>query len=213
MTDLKELVRDFEQALLNLDRLKVQKMVMELDDSWVPIQRVERLIAPALERIGSGWEQGKVSLSQVYMSGRVCEELVDTWLPSIAAGRKNQPRMAIAVLNDYHMLGKRIVYSVLRADGFDLLDYGRVETEDLVRKVQEDDVDLMLISTLMLPSALSVKDVKARLNGTDSDIKIVVGGAPFRFDSQLWRDVGADAMARNASEIGEIIFRLTGGQS
>jgi len=168
MTDSKELVGDFEQALLSLDRLKVQKMVMELDESWMPIQRVEKLVAPALERIGSGWEQGKVSLSQVYMSGRICEELVDTWLPSTAAGRKNQPRMAIAVLNDYHM---------------------------------------------MLPSALSVKDVKARLNGAGSDIKIVVGGAPFRFDSQLWQDVGADAMARNASEIGEIIFRLTGGQS
>ncbi len=213
MTDSKELVGDFEQALLSLDRLKVQKMVMELDESWMPIQRVEKLVAPALERIGSGWEQGKVSLSQVYMSGRICEELVDTWLPSTAAGRKNQPRMAIAVLNDYHMLGKRIVYSVLRADGFDLLDYGRVETEDLVRRVNKDGIEVVLISTLMLPSALSVKDVKARLNGAGSDIKIVVGGAPFRFDSQLWQDVGADAMARNASEIGEIIFRLTGGQS
>ncbi len=213
MTDSKELVGDFEQALLSLDRLKVQKMVMELDESWMPIQRVEKLVAPALERIGSGWEQGKVSLSQVYMSGRICEELVDTRLPSTAAGRKNQPRMAIAVLNDYHMLGKRIVYSVLRADGFDLLDYGRVETEDLVRRVNKDGIEVVLISTLMLPSALSVKDVKARLNGAGSDIKIVVGGAPFRFDSQLWQDVGADAMARNASEIGEIIFRLTGGQS
>jgi len=97
--------------------------------------------------------------------------------------------------------------------GFDLLDYGRVETEDLVRRVNKDGIEVVLISTLMLPSALSVKDVKARLNGAGSDIKIVVGGAPFRFDSQLWQDVGADAMARNASEIGEIIFRLTGGQS
>ena len=41
---------------------------------------MEKLVVPALERIGAGWEQGRVALSQVYMSGRICEELVDTLL-------------------------------------------------------------------------------------------------------------------------------------
>ncbi|WP_373507819.1 B12-binding domain-containing protein [Thiocapsa sp.] len=38
---------------------------------------VERLVVPSLERIGDLWERGEVSLSQVYMSGRLC-----WWTPS-----------------------------------------------------------------------------------------------------------------------------------
>jgi len=208
MTKPEELVYEFGQALLSLDRLSAKKILGELDDSIFPVQRVEKLVIPALENIGEGWELGRIALSQVYMSGRICEELVDVFLPPSATGRKNQPKMAIVALNDYHLLGKRIVYSVLRASGFNLLDYGRLETDDLVRQVKEDRIEVLLISTLMLPSALTVRDVKTKLNDTDSNIKIVVGGAPFRFDGQLWQEVGADAMVLNASEVVEIITRI-----
>ena len=96
---------EFEQALLSLDRLAARNMLLEPGGSETPLQLVETLVVPALERIGAGWEQGRVTLSQVYMSGRICEELVDTLLPSDGLGRKNRPKTAIAVLQDYH-LGK-----------------------------------------------------------------------------------------------------------
>jgi methanogenic corrinoid protein MtbC1 len=40
---------------------------------------------------------------------------------------------------------------------------------------------------------------------------VVVGGAPFLFDPLLWREVGADAMGRSASEAPGIIEKITGG--
>lgn len=204
-----ELAQQFEQALLSLDKIAAKRLLTE--SQLAPIQFVEQVIIPALERVGAGWEKGTVALSQVYMSGRICENLVDTFLPPGAPNRKDQPRMAIAVLEDYHQLGKRIVYSMLRASGFELLDYGRVEVDDLVRRVQDDKVQVLLLSTLMLPSALRVKDVRTKLNEMGLDVKIVVGGAPFRFDDQLWQEVGADAMGRNASEATGIIARIMGG--
>jgi PAS domain S-box-containing protein len=85
------------------------------------------LVVPALEQMGSAWQDGSVALSQVYMAGRFCEELVERVLPPSDPDRKHQPRSAIVLLNDYHMLGKRIVYSVMRASGFELFDYGRMD--------------------------------------------------------------------------------------
>ena len=200
---------EFEQALLSLDRLAARN-ILESGGSEKPLQLVEKLVVPALERIGAGWEQGRVALSQVYMSGRICEELVDTLLPPDGLDRKNRPKMAIAVLQDYHLLGKRIVYSVLRASGFELLDYGRVDADDLVRRVRHDGVEVLLISVLMLSSALRVKDVRTKLQALGSDVKIVVGGAPFRLDDQLWKEVSADAMGREASEALDIIAKMMG---
>jgi methanogenic corrinoid protein MtbC1 len=141
----------------------------------------------------------------VYMSGRICEELVDDLLPPGDPARKDHPAMAIAVLDDYHLLGKRLVYSVLRAGGFALHDYGRVTVDEAVRRSGEDGIRILLISTLMLPSALRVRDLVMRLKSPRRKIKVVVGGAPFLFDPQLWREVNADAMGRSASEAVEIL--------
>ncbi len=117
--------------------------------------------------------------------------------------------MAIATLADYHFLGKRIVYSALRASGYGLLDYGRVEVAEVVDRVKNDRIDIVLLSTLMLPSALLVREVRSAMDAAGLATRIVVGGAPFRFDARLWKEVGADAMGANASQAIELVARMS----
>jgi trimethylamine corrinoid protein len=117
--------------------------------------------------------------------------------------------MAIAVLEDHHLLGKRIVYAVLRASGCDLRDYGHgISVRDLCKRTLADDLEILLISTLMLRAALRVKDVTAHLASSGARTRVVVGGAPFLFDDELWREVGATAMGRSAGEAVGLIKRI-----
>jgi methanogenic corrinoid protein MtbC1 len=208
MPDFDALQKQLVLAFLSVDRLAVKEILTQPYPVHNSIQLVEKLVVPALEAIGSGWESGQYSLSQVYMSGRVCEELVDFILPPSDKSRTTQPKMAIAILEDYHVLGKRIVYSVLRASGFELENYGRMGVEELVHRVRQDQVKILLISVLMLPSALRVRQLRQRLDDENIAVKIAVGGAPFRFDPQLWREVGADAMGSTATEAVEIVNRI-----
>lgn len=206
-----DLINDFMQALLSLDRLTTQKLLNEHKTNATPINFIEDVVVAALERIGTEWQQGNIALSQVYMGGRICEELVDEILPPGDPDRKGQPRMAICVLSDHHRLGKTIVYSLLRASGFELLDFGTLEVDELVARVKTEKTKILLISVLMLPSALRVKEVKKRLSDIGDDVKIVVGGAPFRFDNHLWQEVEADAMCATASESVSTINNIIGG--
>jgi methanogenic corrinoid protein MtbC1 len=206
--EMQQIAEKLAAALLSIDRLAVKDILTQPYPNLSSYQVVEELVVPALESIGAGWETGTYSLSQVYMSGRICEEMVDFILPAGDPARRNQPKMAIVVLEDYHLLGKRIVYSVLRASGFELLNYGHMDLEMLVKCALEDQVKILLISVLMLPSALRVKELRASLEMKGSKMKIVVGGAPFRFDHQLWREVGADAFGSTAVEAVEIVHRL-----
>lgn len=211
MSELERLGHEFERALLSLDRSMAMALLTESRAGLSPIQLVEMLVVPALERIGVGWEEGRVALSQVYMGGRICEELVDTILPPADPNRTVDPKVAIAVIEDHHRLGKRVVYSALRASGFELLDYGHgVHVDDLVDRVLRDGVRILLISALMLRSALRVRDVRYRLHKSGSDVRIVVGGAPFSLDDQLWIDVQADAVGRNAIDAVRIVTRIMG---
>ncbi|MCE1254279.1 MAG: cobalamin-dependent protein [Anaerolineae bacterium] len=206
-----ELIDEFEHSLLVLDRISIKKMLGDPQGEIPPYRRVEELVIPALERIGEKWTTGKISLSQVYMSGKICEEMVDLILPPADPSRKDYPPMAIAVLEDYHFLGKRIVYSSLRASGFELLNYPRLDVEGLVQCVKKDKIEILFISVLMLPSALRVKELRSRLNQLTWKVKIGVGGAPFRFDDSLWQEVGADAVGKNAADAIPMVGKLIGG--
>jgi trimethylamine corrinoid protein len=86
-----------------------------------------------------------------------------------------------------------------------------VTIDEAVTRAGEDRLRVLLVSALMLPSALHVRDLVLRLKSASPDLKVVVGGAPFLFDPELWREVGADAMGRSASEAASIIEKLTGG--
>ena len=195
-----EQLDELEAALLALDRVSVKRLLGDGAARLTPIERVEQWVVPVLERMGTGWDEGRVSLSQVYMSGRLCEELVDQILPPCDSARHDFPPMAIAVLEDYHLLGMRIVYSALRASGFALRNYGRCEVGELVDRVKADGIQILLISVLMLPSALRVRDLRACLAEAGCVPRVVVGGAPFRFDSQLATEVGADASGVSAAD-------------
>ena len=213
MPRTEDITNRFEAALLSLDRVEAGNLIKETGRSWSPMEQVEKMVVPALERIGEGWETGRIALSQVYMSGRICEELVQRILPKETSDRKHQPKMAIAVLQDYHLLGKRIVLSALRASGYELRDYGQMDADELVTRSLQDNLEILFISTLMLSSALQVKKVKEKLARAESPIRIVVGGAPFRLDSTLWKEVGADAMGRGALDAVTLIDNIMGGPS
>lgn len=203
-------VKDIERALVALDRLLLRGIIQGLAAKYKSSEILENYLTPALEAIGEGWYRSSFSLSQVYMSGKICEELIDELLPK-AKGSRPSPRIAVAVLNDFHPLGKKMVAAHLRSAGFNVKDYGAgCEAAELVESVRADSIEVLLISTLMLPSALNVRHVREGLDELGLKTKIIVGGAPFLFDTELWKEVGADLMGRHASEAISLVKQLEG---
>jgi len=202
----------FERALLALDRAAAQRLFEQAAAGPNALRSAVRLVGIGLERIGAGWERGTVAFSQVYMAGRICEELVDRRLPPGDPQRTSQPRLGLAVLADHHVLGMRIVRATLRAAGYEATDYGHgIGARELAERALGDRIEVLLVSTLMLPSALQVRELSALLRGGGSRIKLVVGGAPFLFDERLWREVGADAMGHCATDAPRIVEQILGG--
>ena len=197
---MQERILAFRRALEELDQPRAQALFAEELRDASPLKAVESLVVPALEQIGEAWQRGDVALSQIYLSGRFCERLVDQALPAADPGRKRQPRTAIVTLCDNHLLGKRIVYATARACGYEIFDFGSLDVESLVTRALNERIQILLISTLMLPSALRASEAISKLRSVSPKIRVIVGGAPFLFDEQLWREVGADAMGHNAGE-------------
>ena len=205
-------VTRLEAALFSIDRLAVRRVFEEALAAAPPGDVVDKLVCPALEHIGNGWANGDMALSQVYMSARLCEEVVELVLPAPRAA-DHAPRLAILVLEDCHALGTRIVHAMLRAAGYVTLDYGiNVSVDEAARRANEDRIDGLLVSTLMLRSALQVSQLTDRFRQAGRGTKVFVGGAPFNFDQELWREVGADGVGKTASDAIRLVATL-GGES
>ncbi len=207
---MNQLTKSFYEALLELNRIKAMQIFNNALKDITALEFIEHIMRDSLDDMGKGWEEGTVALSQVYMSGKICEDIINSELKDFFDEKPEKPDIAIAVLEDFHFLGKRIVYSFLRLNGFSVIDYGGKNVSELAEAVKRDQIKVLLVSVLMLSSALKVKELKKALSGLD--VKVIVGGAPFRFDQELWKHVGADAMGNSAQDAVEIVHNLTGGQ-
>ena len=208
----RSLIEKFEKALLAMDGVSARRIFARGVESDGALPCMERLVGPVLDRIGEEWEAGRLALSQVYMAGRICEELTLAIMPDGSPERKGDPSLALAVFEDRHMLGKRMVHAVLRDEGYAVADWGHVDLGSAVERLRAEPVDILLLSCLMLGSALRIGRLREAIEAEGFPVKLVVGGAPFRFDPGLWREVGADAMGGTASLAPAIVRELSGGR-
>src|SRR6056297_222331 len=209
MEDIKVKSKDFKDALMRVDRVEAKNIFKSSFKDKEDFKYLEEIVIKALNVNGEDWDKGHASLAQVYMSGIICENLMDEYLPKLNIARKNLPKIGICVLQDFHTLGKRIVSSIVKSGGYQLLDFGPgLSPRGIVDKGDEENVDIVLISTLMLPSAMKVREVRLLMQERNLKAKIVVGGAPFRLDKNLEEMVGADASGDTASDVLKIIEGL-----
>ena len=209
MKDISQYLTDFEINLLSVDRVKLKGLFLNLIKNYTREQIINDLIAPSLTKIGRMWELGDVALSQIYMSGKLCEEIVTDLFPKYSGALRSSPKIGLAVLEDYHAFGMQIIKMYLKAVGFDVIVYELgVTCEALEQKVTEDKIEILLISTLMLRSALKIGLLTENFRKNKRKILVIVGGAPFNLDKDLWKKVGADATSVNAFEVIPLIKRL-----
>jgi hypothetical protein len=140
---MERFIERMEQDLLSLDESSLRSLVDEAMRSMTPLNVAEDIVSPALRRIGEGWQEGSVALSQVYVAGKMADRFLDQLLPQANTRRRGQPRMAISNLEDYHNLGQRIVWSFLRAAGFEVTNYERQEAATLATLVRRDGIEMV----------------------------------------------------------------------
>jgi len=198
----------FQDAVMEYDRVRAMDLVAGfVQRNGAFPEFLEVVLQPVLFQIGELWSEGEIALSQVFLAGKLCEELVATYLPeSIAQPSPTAPRRAIVTLSDFHVLGKKVVRSFFLASGVFLEDYGHgISAEQAYQRVQHDKLDFLLVSVLMYPAALEIRKLRDWIDRDGLQTRILAGGAPFLFDRQLAEKVGAHAWAPDPTRGMEIL--------
>ena len=202
-----------------------------MDAGISPEEVVFDVVIPALERQTSGpGGRFELDLAQHFLTSQIAadvtEEMVARFQQATAfvgpggAGFHRFPQTGVrrvvigSAQGGLHTLGKRIVMSCLRAQMMECSDLGvNVPPERFVAEALAQQASVIAISAMMVHTAhgengcLKVRQI-LREQDLESRIKIIVGGAPFRFDPLLYQRIQADAWAEDGVRAGKAIVRL-----
>ena len=144
---------------------------------------IEGPLMNGMNTVGQLFGEGKMFLPQVVKTARTMKQAVSILQPYIEAGKsgntgKSGKILLATVKGDVHDIGKNIVGVVMSCNGYEVIDMGvMVPAEQIVRKAQEEHVDMIGLSGLITPSLEEMVNVAKELQRAGMDIPIMIGGA------------------------------------
>ncbi|HPF69190.1 MAG TPA: cobalamin-dependent protein [Candidatus Krumholzibacteria bacterium] len=207
---------DYDAAIFDTDRDQALQAVQVALDLGVDAEAIVfGVVVPSIERYLAEAAANQVSLAQHYLAAQIAGEVVEAMLPRFRTAPDCLGRVVIGTsLGDFHGLGKRIVGGCLKAHMFAVTDLGlNVSPAAFVDAAVAQAAHVIAISSMMVHTArgdggcLGVRRILAE-RGLEDTIRVIVGGAPYRFDPRLYRQVGADAWAENGLAAAGVVREL-----
>lgn len=185
----------------NYSRVR-QSIIQGCFDDGVDYKKLNRdkvleIISDSLEEAGRLFEQGVYFIPEMLSSGEAAQQVIDKTLVDDVAFSAHQHARTIvigSVQGDQHEIGKNIVQSILKANGFQVIDLGvNVPPEKFKKALIQSGSKSLLLSCLTNLSLESVhKTVKEiRREKKLPDIQIIIGG--LACSNEIVLQSGADA--------------------
>jgi 5-methyltetrahydrofolate--homocysteine methyltransferase len=214
---LEDYIKSYNEAVFETDKQAALEVVNQaLKDGLTPEEVVFKLIIPAVEAMMARIEKDPDSnLAQHFMTAQIAAEVTEKMLEKFSRPPEVIGRVVIGTAHgDLHSLGKRIVIGCLKSLMVDVIDLGtNVSAERFVDAAVTEKAQVIAISAMMVHTAIGEngsKRVRALLHerGLEDKIRLAVGGAPYRFDPELYIKAGADAWAPDGVTAAKVIVQL-----
>jgi len=173
-----------QNAVLRGGSATLEADVATLLETTPPLDIIAIYLMKAMERVGNLFGRGEMFLPQVIRAAEVMSKVVTLLQPHLeqSASHVSEPMRHTAVLatvkGDVHDIGKNICATLLRCNGFEVIDLGvMVEADVIVKTVEEVQPDFVGLSGLITPSLGEMQCVVEALHRLGIPTPILIGGA------------------------------------
>ncbi|MDW8803131.1 cobalamin-dependent protein [Clostridium sp. A1-XYC3] len=188
------------EAMAALDEDVVLEEVQSLKNRGVePLEIIESL-QEGMSIVGKRFESKEYFLSELIMSAEVFNEATKLFGGMDKSGKsKNGVFVLGTIYDDIHDIGKNIVTTVMRSNGFEVIDLGvDVSTAKFIEAIRQYKPKVVGISCLLTTCFDNVKECIQAIKdaGLRNGVKVLIGGGPI--DEATGKYVKADIVAKNA---------------
>ena len=174
--------QELMKAIVELKRDEIKGLVKaRIDKGEDPLQILNEC-RQGMNEVGDLYQKGDYFLAELMLSAEVFKGAVALLEPHLARARPSKPlgKVLLATLKgDIHDLGKNIFATMLKAQGFEIIDMGvDVHPKLVLEKVKETSPDFVGFSALISNAFDSMKEAVDTLeaNSLRDQFKIMVGG-------------------------------------
>jgi len=209
--DHNEIIKSMFKAMLDLDKENAQKIAQAAVQDSLDLNRfLQEGMSAAMESIGKKFQNGEMYLPELQMSADVFQaamQVIEPELLKLKKGYQEKKRVVIGtVKGDLHSIGKDLVATMLKTEGYDVIDLGvDISSLDFMERAVQLNAHVIALSALLTTTMAAQKEVIEAMdtNGVRDRFKVIVGGAPV---NQSWAEkIGADAYGENAVAAVKII--------
>lgn len=201
------------RSLAEIDFEEAPKACKEAVQAGFSPKEVVDALSRGMDIIGQKFEARAYFLSELIMAGEIFSEAQAIIRPYLKTGDVAVPGKVVigTVEGDLHDIGKNIVITLLRAEGFEVTDLGintpAKEFIDAVRRVKPDVVGLSALLRATVPQMGLVIDA-LETAGLRSEVTVIVGGLPL--NEEYAKQIDADYYAKDAWLGVQIIKKVVG---
>jgi methanogenic corrinoid protein MtbC1 len=211
-SQLDETSRPFFEALLAGDLEAGGRILRKDAFRGIAMEEIYlHVIAPSLREVGRRWELNQISPARdlIFSAGAI--QLLTEINPLLQGSTTRENMLvACAVSGEEHEIGIRMVCDFYRMKNWYVHYAGaNVPIGDIVEFTIESRADVLALSVSTLKNLGACQRIVALLRNREEHwhTRVLVGGRPFNISPQLWRKVGADGSALDASgalRLGEV---------
>jgi corrinoid protein of di/trimethylamine methyltransferase len=178
-----------------------------------PVALVQEVIVPTLTEVGRKFENLDIFLPELMAAGEAgnaCTELIEQAILKSGSQMQAEGSVVIGtVKGDIHDIGKNIVASLLKAQGFKVIDLGKdVPAARFLEAAETNHADIIAASALMSITRAGARDVAILLHdrGVRDQFFYIVGGGSI---TQEYADeIAADGFSESGSGAVELAKTL-----
>ena len=174
--------QELEEIILSGEKERAANLVKELAlEGWTSLGIIDRIITPALARVGDEYEAGRAFLPQLLMAAESAQAVFAAIRESLPGSQDSQ-RFGTVVMatvkGDIHDIGKNIVAVMLENNGFRVVDLGRdVTAETILETAEKEGAAIIGLSALMTTTMQEMKTVSDLMKYRGISTPLMVGGA------------------------------------
>ena len=207
-----ELIAKLRNAIIACNREEAIRASQEIVEKGLDLVKVieEGLVRGAKE-VGEKFDRLEIFLPELMMAAEAMQVALNVLLPKIPKEKVPKKGVVVSgtVKGDIHDIGKNILVTLLRANGFEVYDLGvDVPTSKFIEEAERVGADIITLSALMASTLGGQKDVidYLKASGKRDKFIVMVGGGP---TTREWaEEIGADGYAETASEAVKVALEL-----
>ncbi len=196
------MIENVKQAIITGKLKKIEGIVQEALDGGAQAPELLDAMIGTMDVVGEKFQRNEIFVPEMLVAALTMKKGVAVLKPLLGSTDTNSYGKYIigTVEGDLHDIGKNLVALMVESAGFEIIDLGvDVPPAKFVEAIKANpECKVVGISALLTTTMQAMKDTVAAIKeaGLDSQVKMMVGGAPIT--PEFAAEIGADAFTPDA---------------